>query len=468
MLQSTKQSTKVGKHQDISPAVEEAIALADALIFAKTKKHLSTLQVAIFRGAWCDRKYDQIARSCYCSEAHIKMSGSALWELLSQALEEKVTKKTFRAALERRQRPAVQSPGRSSSPTRDAPTLANCSAPIAELEFPEGQVKLNSAFYIERPPLESRCYDAIAQPGSLLCIQAPRQMGKSSLLARLLHHAELRGDRAVSLNLQLADRCILQDLNLFLRWLCANVSRELKLPNRLPDYWDKVVGPKVSCKDYFEQYLLPQLDSPLVLGLDEVNRLFPYPQVADDVFALLRAWHEEAKNNATWQKLRLVVVHSTDVDLPLAKSSFNVGLSIELPEFTPEQVRDLARRHGLDWDLTQVMQLMEFVGGQPYLVRLALYDLARNPSSLEALEGRILPPLELYSDHLQQHWWQLEQKPDLAASLATIVRSNSPIRLESWQAFKLHGMGLVCLQGDRALPRCELYRQYFRDRLGAA
>jgi hypothetical protein len=80
---------------------EEALLIADALVFAKTYKHLSTLQVAIFRGAWFNLKYDHIAKRCHCSEIHIKMSGSGLWDLLSQALEEKVTKKTFRAALER-------------------------------------------------------------------------------------------------------------------------------------------------------------------------------------------------------------------------------------------------------------------------------------------------------------------------------------------------------------------------------
>jgi hypothetical protein len=93
--------TIVSDPQNIS--LEEAIAIADSLFFAKTYKHLSTLQVAIFRGAWFDLKYGQIADTYFCSEIHIKMTASTLWELLSQALDEKVTKKTFRATIERRQ-----------------------------------------------------------------------------------------------------------------------------------------------------------------------------------------------------------------------------------------------------------------------------------------------------------------------------------------------------------------------------
>ncbi len=88
-------------NQKVSVEVETALAKADSLVLAKTGKHLSTLQADIFRGSWFNHKYDKIAQDCYCSDTHIRIVGSQLWELLSQALEEKVTKKTFRAAFER-------------------------------------------------------------------------------------------------------------------------------------------------------------------------------------------------------------------------------------------------------------------------------------------------------------------------------------------------------------------------------
>jgi hypothetical protein len=47
------------------------------------------------------------------------------------------------------------------------------------LEVPEGPVPLNSTFYVERPPTESRCYETITQAGALIRIKAPRQMGKT-------------------------------------------------------------------------------------------------------------------------------------------------------------------------------------------------------------------------------------------------------------------------------------------------
>ncbi len=94
-----------------------------------------------------------------------------------------------------------------------------------------------------------------------------------------------------------------------MRWFCASIARRLKLPNKLKDYWDaEIFGAKDNCTAYFEEYLLPNLSSPLVLGLDEVDMVFEHPNIAADFMGLLRAWHESAKVDDLWKQLRLVVV----------------------------------------------------------------------------------------------------------------------------------------------------------------
>jgi len=347
----------------------------------------------------------------------------------------------------------------------DAPPL-----PVAEPELPWGQVNLVSAFYVERSPIEARCYETIVKPGALIRIKAPRQMGKTSLMSRILYHGEQQNYVTLPLSFQLADRAVFADLDKFLRWFCASVGLGLQLPNKLKDYWDDIFGSKVNCKAYFEQYLLREMDCPLVLGLDEVDRVFEHRHIAEDFFGLLRAWHEEAKNRAVWQKLRLVVVHSTEVYVPLDnnQSPFNVGLPIELPEFSPEHVHDLATRHGLSWRSSHIQQLMTLVGGHPYLVRVALYHIAKQDMTLDQLLYTAPTEAGPYSDHLRRHLWNLEQYPALATALAKAVATTEPVRLEASQAFKLHSMGLVHLNGNNVTLRYELYRQYFRDRLLAA
>jgi len=339
--------------------------------------------------------------------------------------------------------------------------------PVAEPELPRGQVELASAFYVERPGIDQRCYEAIAKPGSLIRIKAPRQMGKTSLMARILHRAAALGYATVPLSFQLADSKVFTDLDQFLQWFCAIVGLELQLPDRLANYWNGIFGSKVNCRSYFERYLLANTANPLALALDEVDRVFQYPELAADFLGLLRAWHEEAKNREIWRKLRLVVVHSTEVYVPMDinQSPFNVGLPIELPEFQSEQVQELAERHGLAWGAIQVEQLMGMVGGHPYLVRLALYHISRQETTLVQLLTTAPTDAGLYGDHLRRHLWNLERHLELAAALKKVVTTDSPVQLESMQGFKLHSMGLVQLQGNEVTPRCNLYRQYFRVRL---
>ncbi|MBD2028168.1 AAA-like domain-containing protein [Leptolyngbya sp. FACHB-711] len=357
-----------------------------------------------------------------------------------------------------------------------APVLAEPSrldsivTPVKDLalEEPEGQVPLESVLYVERPPIEARCYETIAKPGALIRIKAPRQMGKSSLMIRIMNHAMQQGHRVTSLHFQSAGGQVLSSLDQFLYWFCSRITRRLGLADKVGDYWQGALGSNDKCTDYFDLYLLPELNCLLTLCLDEVDELFKHPMIASDFFGLLRAWHEESKINPTWQNLRLVITHSKEVYIPLNinQSPFNVGLPIELPPLNREQVVDLIQRHGLQWSDAEVGQLMAIVGGHPYLVRVALYHLARNEMTLDKLL-EVAPTEEwVYGEHLRRHLLNLEDDAHLIAAFRQVLAAEKPVRVKSAEAFKLVSMGLVRYQGNDVIPLCNLYRQYFRDRLG--
>jgi AAA-like domain len=242
----------------------------------------------------------------------------------------------------------------------------------------------------------------------------------------------------------------------------------LNLPDRLADFWQGALGSNDKCTDYFELYLLPELKCPLTLCLDEVDEVFKYPAIASDFFGLLRAWHEEAKFNSVWRNLRLVITHSKEVYIPLNinQSPFNVGVPIDLPTLTEVQVADLVRRHGLNWSAGEVGRLMAMVGGHPFLVRVALYHIARGDMTLEGVLA-IAPTEEwAYGEHLRRHLLNLEETEGLVAAVRSVVSADGPVRLRTEESFKLLSMGLVRFQGNDVVPLCDLYRQYFRERLG--
>lgn len=338
-----------------------------------------------------------------------------------------------------------------------------------KLELPEGPVPLGSPFYVDRHPIETQAYDAISQGGMLLRIKAPRWMGKTSLLIRVLAQAQRQGCHTAKLNLHQADRRILSHLDYFLRWFCANLSLQLKLEAKLDTYWDPDLGSKVSCTAYLQGHILDHLDRPLVIALDEVNRIFEYPEVAQEFLPLLRFWYEEGRNLEVWSRLRWIVAHATDIYAPLNinQSPFNVGVALQLTKFKPSQVIELIQRHHLHTPETEATMdtLMTLVEGHPYLIRVALYALATKALDLETLLQDATTQTGIYSAHLQGHLLMLQGQPDLAQAFKHVLQADHPISLEVISAYKLVSLGLVVLQGNYARVSCDLYRRYFSDHL---
>jgi serine/threonine-protein kinase len=344
-------------------------------------------------------------------------------------------------------------------------SVADQTAPAFQLEEPEGQLEVKSAFYIQRPPIENDCCEMMLRTGSLIRIKAPRQMGKSSLLSRTLSLAKFKGYQVAHLYFQQADSDVFDDLDLFLRWLCTSIAAELDLDDNLDPYWQGVLGSKNKCTKYFQRYLLTARDSPLVLGLDDVDLIFQYPKISSDFFGLLRAWHEKAKNEDIWKKLRLVIVHSKEVYIPLNvnQSPFNVGFPIDLPEFNLSQITDLVYCHQLAWTPVQIEHLLRLTGGHPYLVRQALYQIARGRIDWEGFLELALTEEGIYADHLRRQLGILKEDPALLEVYQSLVESGQPLQIDSQFAFKLRSIGLVKFSGNKVMPMCQLYYQYFRQ-----
>lgn len=335
------------------------------------------------------------------------------------------------------------------------------------VDFPSGPLSLDSPFYISRPPIEELAYQEISKPGSVLRIKAPRHTGKSSLILRLINRAKELGAKSIILDLQQVPEEYLQDLNKFLRCFCANISLQLGLKPILDDYWDEDIGSKISCTLYLQGYILTAIDSPLVLVLNEVNRLFEYPKIAGEFLPLLRSWHEEAKQQNNWQKLRLVVAHSTEnyLTLNINQSPFNVGLPLKLTNFTLEQVKDLASRYGLSWeDSLPAEKLMAMVGGHPYLIQLAFYHLHLGNLSLDRLLQEAATEGGIYRDTLRCCLAALEKQPQLMAALQEVIKNKHPVQLQPINAYKLDSLGLLKVEGSYCTISCELYRQYFSQK----
>ena len=437
---------------------EEAIVILDTIL---SPKRLSAIQEQVFRQCWQGNTYQEIAEISGYDADYIRVVGSQLWQKLSLAFGEKITKNNFRSVMRQQLH---------NNPEQKYQK--------GEVESPEGVLPLNSRFYIERVN-ESLCYETISHPGALLRIKAPIQMGKTSLMVRILERARQSKFDTVVLNFQKADAKIFQDLERFLKWFCTAIARELRLEGEeylVDNHWDSNFGSKSNCTDYFQERVLSARNKPLVLALDRVDEVFRHLEVADnsfnlevadDFFSMLRSWYEEAaygtQGSEVWQNLRLIIIHSTEVYIPLDtnKSPFNVGVAIELEPFNSEQVYTLAQLHGLELSPEKLEELMQLLGGHPFLVRLTLYHLALKNLTWEKLLQTAATETGIYRRHLHQLLGYLQEDIELMRAYEQVIKSAESVELEQMLAFKLHSIGLISLQGNSVVPSCELYRQYF-------
>jgi serine/threonine-protein kinase len=323
--------------------------------------------------------------------------------------------------------------------------------------------------YVERPPVEQLCLETVSQAGSLLRIKSAKGMGKTLLVDRILSQVDKREYKTVSLSFLQASKGILGDLDRLLSWFALIISKKLGLAALFQEKWQEGLG-LYSCTAYFEDHLLKKLDKPLILVLEEIDSLFTYTSVADDFLSLFRLWHEEAKNNNTWQKLHLIITYSTEnyVLVDLNKSPLNVvGTEILLPDFTLEQVLTLANKYQADLGEDELQKIINLVGGHPYLIQKAIYGITQKQLSLADFLETAATEEGIYGDHLRGHLLNLQEHPNLAAGMKKVVESSSPVDLGATINWQLHSLGLVTFVQNAVQPRYPLYSDYFRYRLSS-
>lgn len=336
---------------------------------------------------------------------------------------------------------------------------------VTMLPEPGGAVELSDPYYIERAD-DARLKREIAKSGATITIRAPRQTGKSSLLARGLDYAQQRGIRYLCLNLQREDEQHLQTLEGFLRRVADFVTYKLHLAGPSEAVWARPLSPQNKLTFFMEDSVLPEIAAPpLILAFEEADRLLETTWYTE-FFALLRSWHDERVLNPLWKRLNLVLVIATEPYLLIAdahQSPFNVGLRLKLEDFTPEQVAELNQRHGTPVGPTDFPHLMALLDGHPYLTRKALYELILADYTWPEFHAAAPRDDGPFGDHLRRYTLLLHRDTALCDALREVIHGDSCSDNPAF--FRLLRSGLVKGTAEACTCRCDLYRQYFADKV---
>jgi len=335
----------------------------------------------------------------------------------------------------------------------------------AALEAPAGAVRPQSPFYVERVA-DSQLRRQLAGQGTTTTIQAGRQTGKTSLLTHAMNAYQGEQCRIIYLDFHLVDEESGKDLTSFLRFLSDAIAEQLDLEWEAVDrYWQAARNPAQTFNRFLQQEVLRRFECPILLAIDEADVLLG-AEYKKHFFALLRAWDSRRAFDADWRKLSLVMVISThpyllidDVNL----SPFNVGLNIQLRDFSPDQVADLNQRHGSPLKRDEIASLIALVGGHPYLVRQAYYTLVSESLSLTDLSRVANSPDGPFGKHLLFYQHSLKKNPILFTALQKLLREQK-LPDESLLE-RLAAVGLIQQESGRWGPRCGLYGEFFKRQI---
>ena len=253
-----------------------------------------------------------------------------------------------------------------------------------------GAVPLKSPFYILRPA-DAEFIAAIARRDSIVLVKGPRQIGKTSLLVRGLDQARQSGARLILTDLQRLAAADFDTVETFFLALGQLIADQLELEVSPRQTWNQDRAPGANFERFLRREVLNKIDTYVVWGLDEVDRLFPFAY-RNDVFGMFRAWFNERafQPDGSLSRMTLAMAYATEARLfisDLNQSPFNVGTRLSLGELTIEQTRELNRRYGSPLaDEMETVRLQALVGGHPYLIRRALHEMKVHNLDIGAIE----------------------------------------------------------------------------------
>ncbi|MBI4852832.1 MAG: AAA-like domain-containing protein [Acidobacteria bacterium] len=348
------------------------------------------------------------------------------------------------------------------------PTPQSNAILLKDLEPVGGAIPLESGFYIVRP-VDQAFYQAITRGDSIVLIKGARQMGKTSLLARGLQEARKINANVVFIDFQRFNSSHLSSIDSLFLALAELIADQLDLTVYPKEVWHPERGASINFERYIRREVLKKLSSPLVWGLDEVDRLFNY-DFSSEIFGLFRSWHNARSldPSAPWSNLTLAIAYATEAHFFISdinQSPFNVGTRLTLEDFNIEQVSELNDRYGSPLKNTsEILQFFQLVNGHPYLVRRGLHEIVSHSINIKTLEQLSCKDEGCFGDHLRRILVSLNQEPKLSQTIKGILEGSSYPTKENF--YRLRSVGLI--SGDSpqdAKLRCKLYETYLRQQL---
>ncbi|MET0625630.1 MAG: AAA-like domain-containing protein [Pyrinomonadaceae bacterium] len=214
---------------------------------------------------------------------------------------------------------------------------------------------------------------SLCRKGTFAFVLAPRQVGKSSLMAYAVARLEESAVHTVVIDLNLLGQQVTPD-----GWYLGHlvmIQDQLGLKTDVIDWWQEHTsfGPVQRLINFFRRVLLHELRGSVVIFVDEIERTRDL-DFSDDFFAAIRYVYNARANEPEFRRLSFVLIGMATPDDLIhdpQRTPFNIGRRVEVTDFTLEEALPLAEDLGLpEPEARQTLGwVLKWTGGHPYLTQ---------------------------------------------------------------------------------------------------
>ena len=255
-----------------------------------------------------------------------------------------------------------------------------------------GTLRRDAPSYVVRDA-DERLYSSLCR-GDICYALTPRQMGKSSLMVRTAARLRERKTSVAVLDLTAFGQNLAPD-----QWyngLLGRMGQQLDLEDELETYWNTHLhlGPFQRWAGGIRGVVLELRPGRIVIFIDEIDAVRSLPFSTDEFFAGIREFFNRRTQDPEINRLTfclLGVATPSDLIRDTRTTPFNIGVRVELSDFTAEEAAPLAQ--GLCGDREQGRQLMRrilyWTGGHPYLTQRLCQAVSENSANTSAAVDKV-------------------------------------------------------------------------------